>query len=338
LRPIPKGFNSVALTITLLVLLGAASFVPPANSQTIRVVIDLSSGRGVSNFTLLSKFPMTVTFSTKGAATGSTFFWEFGDGTNSTDPAPIHTYDWPCVYDVTVRVTGSGGAVANNGVVLGGFDQKAPRGGALAVCPPSGTAGLSDVSLAGAYFSAGSNVSVMMNGAPLGSLKSDSGGAWILNITGSLVSGPNGSLYSFATFPASLTREFTTVEGIRVTPTSGAPGTTVTVTGSSYPADASVGVSLGNVSIGTAQTDGSGSFQAQFVIPATPPLTVAGTYAFTTDPPILGTSASFTSSGAVTPPPFSPTSLPLLWLIAILVIVVLVIIIIILLWRGRRRR
>jgi len=336
LRPLPRRITLVVPTILFLVLLGSAPFVPLVNSQTVRVVIDLSLGSGVNNFTLLSKFPMTVDFSTKGGASGSTFFWQFGDGTNSSDAAPVHVYEWPCVYDIFVRVTSPKGTVVNAGVVLGGFDQKGSPGGALAVCPPSGTAGLSQVKLAGSYFSSSSNISVLMDGAQLENVMTDKGGSWVLNISSSLVSGPNGSQYSFTTFPPSLTRVFTTVEGITVTPTAGAPGTTVTVTGSSYPADSAVGVFLGNVSLGTAQADGTGSFQAQFTVPATPPLTLAGTYMFTTDPPILGSEASFTSSGGGIPP-VTPTSFPFLWLVAIAVIVLLLLIIIFLLLRGRRR-
>lgn len=43
--------------------------------------------------------------------------WQFGDGTNSTEPAPMHTYAALGVYEVVLRVLGSGGVHVAKAVV-----------------------------------------------------------------------------------------------------------------------------------------------------------------------------------------------------------------------------
>ena len=70
------------------------------------------------------------------------------------------------------------------------------------------------------------------------------------------------------------------------------------VQGRSYPSYLGVQVYLGGVSLGTAQTDGNGTFVAGFTVPYASPLTTAGTYPYATVPQILGSQASFSSSGA----------------------------------------
>ncbi len=61
----------------------------------------------VSNFVAnvtLGKAPLTVKF-TDLSSIANSWFWEFGDGTNSTEENPEHTYDSIGIYDVTLTVT-----------------------------------------------------------------------------------------------------------------------------------------------------------------------------------------------------------------------------------------
>ena len=50
--------------------------------------------------------PATVQF-TNSSVGGDTYFWDFGDGGTSTDPAPQHTFEEPGEYTVTMRLSDS---------------------------------------------------------------------------------------------------------------------------------------------------------------------------------------------------------------------------------------
>ncbi|AKB80302.1 cell surface protein [Methanosarcina horonobensis HB-1 = JCM 15518] len=57
----------------------------------------------------------TVNFSSEGSQ-GSKYLWDFGDGTTSTEPNPIHTYNKCGDYTVHLEVTDSGEVTDNNEV------------------------------------------------------------------------------------------------------------------------------------------------------------------------------------------------------------------------------
>lgn len=50
--------------------------------------------------------PLTVHFDNKSTGTINSFMWDFGDGTSSTEHSPIHCYEEPGVYTVTLKATG----------------------------------------------------------------------------------------------------------------------------------------------------------------------------------------------------------------------------------------
>ena len=314
-------------------VLGAALLVPGATATTLNLSV-ATSPKGVSGeFNYLTVFPASVGFSVpqRLVPAGSTFLWQFGDGTNSTSPTPTHLYNAPCVYDVQVQVTASNGSTVSGEVVLGAFAQKGLPGGALAVCPPQGTEGLIPVELAGGFFAAKQQVDVMMNGTSIATVTTDKAGAWLLSVSDLLTPEPNGTQYVFTTSPPSITTAFTTLEGVSATPGSGAPGDTVLVQGLSYPAGSTVLVYLGGASLGSAQTNASGSFLADFQVPSTYPLVVAGTYAYATFPAILGSQASFVSSGAL-------IGVFWQWWLWLLLIVVLALVVVYLVRRRMKRR
>jgi hypothetical protein len=282
-------------------LLGATLFVPATTAAGVTIKLGVAlKGEEIDHLNLVTSFPRTVSLAVNNSAPGATFFWQFGDGSNSTSPAPTHTFVTSCVYDVQVQERISNGSVARGELVFGAFDTTGQSGRTLAVCPPQGTEGLIPVELAGSYFTARQSINVTMNGTSIAVVTADSGGDWILNVTGFLTPEPNGTQYAFATTPPSLTSVFTTLEGIRARPVSGAPGDSVTVEGRSYLSNSPTLVYLGNVNLGTAYTDGNGSFVTTFGIPSTYPLILPGTYQYTTTPPILGSHASFASAGALT--------------------------------------
>jgi PKD repeat protein len=329
--------------LAICAIVGATLLVPvTTTATTLKISVNTYPGGGSSDFNLLSTFPMTVSFSVNHGASGATFFWQFGDGTNSTDATPVHTYDSPCVYDIEAQMTASNGSVTSGGLVLAAFGSKGQHtslcggGCASAVCPPQGTAGLIPVELAGGFFGAGQEVNITMNGARLATVTADRGGDWVLNVSDFLTPEPNGTQYTFTTSPSSLTSKFTTLEGIAATPTSGAPGDSVTVEGRSYPPNSTVMIYLGGVSLGTAETYVNGSFLTGFTVPDVSPLAAAGSYPYTTLPQILGSQCNFVSAGStvvVTP------SSSWWWLLPVVIVIIVlgIAVVVLLLWRGRRR-
>lgn len=313
-------------------VLGATLVVPPATATKYSFTIDATRSGAVLHLDTITSFPVSVSLNVESTSPGSTYYWQFGDGTNSTVGAAVtHVYNEPCVYDAKVTVTASNGSTTSGTLVFGAFASRGPSG-ALAVCPPQGTEEFIPLEVAGGFFSASQNVSVAMNGTSIGTAKADSGGDWILNVTGILPPEPNGTTYIFTTTPNSQTDAFTTVEGIKAWPSSGVPGESVVVEGGSYPSDSSVMLYLGNVSLGTEQTFGNGSFLASVIIPSVPPLTTAGTYDYTTTPPILGTHASFTSAGVTG---LSVISSTLWWWV---LLIALILVAVYLFWRMEKRR
>jgi len=291
--------GSLAGVIVMCAILGAALLVPAATATKLTFTVVTSPEGASSTFNIPTTFPQLVSFSVKSSSPGSAFLWQFGDGTSSTDAAPTHAYDAPCVYDVQVQVTASNGSTSSGTLVLGLFGASGQSGRTLTVCPAQGTAGLIPVELAGGYFTAKQSVNVLMNGTSIATVTADSGGDWTLNVTELLTPEPNATQYPFTTSPPSSAGTFTTLEGIRATPASGAPGSSVVVEGRSYPPYSSVLVYLGGASLGTAFADGKGSFLATFQIPFVSPLTSAATYPYATIPVILGSQANFTSTGAL---------------------------------------
>ncbi len=281
--------------IVICAILGATLLVPVATATTLTFVVEVSSSGASQATNLITKFPQAVSLSVKGGSPGMTFLWQFGDGTSSTASAPTHTYDNPFVYHVQVQVTASNGSTLSGVFILGMFDKCGQSGRCLAVSPSQGTAGIASVGLAGGIFPARQSVEVMMNGTSVATVTADGVGDWVLNVTGLLASMPghNDTQYAFSTSPPSLTRSFTTLEGIGATPSSGPPGTTVLVEGRSYPPFSSVLIYLGDAGLGTAQADVNGSFQGTFQIP----LTATSTQPYVTFPGILGSQASFASTG-----------------------------------------
>lgn len=56
------------------------------------------------------QFPLTVAFTNKSTGDYTSYLWDFGDGTTSTEVSPTHVYQAPGTYTVTLRGTGPGGS------------------------------------------------------------------------------------------------------------------------------------------------------------------------------------------------------------------------------------
>ena len=65
--------------------------------------------------------PLTVKFTDQSVGSPTTYYWQFGDGTTSTERNPTHTYDIPGAYTVTFQATNSqsgGVGIWNNAITV----------------------------------------------------------------------------------------------------------------------------------------------------------------------------------------------------------------------------
>lgn len=65
--------------------------------------------------------PLTVTFTDGSLGSPTSFYWQFGDGFTSISQNPVHLYQTPGVYTVTLRATNSqngGVGVWNNAITV----------------------------------------------------------------------------------------------------------------------------------------------------------------------------------------------------------------------------
>ena len=290
-------WQSWITAFAVITLMSMPAMVPAVSAATpVTITMKTSVHGEILDLTILAHFPISVQLSVKNPAAGANLFWDFGDGQNSTNPAPSHTYFSPFVYDIILHMSSPNGTQSSGKVRFAVMDAKG-QNGSIAVYPPVGTYGFIPVKIGGAFFQPGSNVALYMNGSLLANAHADNGGVWVYDVTNALPAGPNGTKYVFTTVLASLVRTFTTVEGIQATPNVGSPGDSVLVQGRSYPASSTVRVYLGGVDLGPAETDETGSFLAGLALPASVSLASGGKYTFETLPPVLGTGASFTISG-----------------------------------------
>ncbi len=233
--------------------------------------------------------PLAISFSATPAGAGHySYLWNFGDGTTSTYQVIDHTFQPDCAYDITLTVTNTVGPTLSGSIFL--YDLSANP--AIESCPHQGTAGITPIITAGASTAKDLPVTVQVDGKNIQNVTTDKSGDWSLNVTGVLPPEVDGTRYNFTTSPQSVTGTFLTLEGIKATPSTGEPGDAFVLEGLSYPADTTVSVYLGGISLGTVNTNATGSFVANYTVPAA--LKYAGTYAFTTSPPVLGAQASLT--------------------------------------------
>lgn len=75
------------------------STVGQATPGQVHVFFDISPSYGPA--------PLEVTYTNRSLGNPTSFFWEFGDGSNSTSQDPQHTYYIPGVYSVSLRAINS---------------------------------------------------------------------------------------------------------------------------------------------------------------------------------------------------------------------------------------
>jgi len=96
--------NDSTLTYTA----GSGSFKAVLATLTVRESVIATPEANFTTDTTSGSAPLTVNFTD--TSTGATeWLWDFGDGTNSTEQNPIHTYNDAGTYTVNLTVTGPGG-------------------------------------------------------------------------------------------------------------------------------------------------------------------------------------------------------------------------------------
>lgn len=227
----------------------------------------------------------------------TSYLWNFGNGANGTSAVENGiVYPANCVYDISLKVTNVNGPPSYFYDSFYDLDSKGPTSVA---CPQKGTAGITPVMVAGAA-SAKTPLTIQLDGSNVKNLTTDKNGDWSLNVTDTLPPEVDGTVYNFTTSPVTARGTFLTLEGLAASPHRGEPGANFTLEGRSYPPDTEVSIFLGGEPIGSAVSNGNGSFNAELTVPST--LKYAGTYQFTTSPPVLGAQAYFTVPVTTTTP------------------------------------
>jgi PKD repeat protein len=91
------------------------TFIADNTPPTINLAVSPSTGGAALEFAFGSnvwKFNFTASGSHGHLSNVSAYFWDFGDGTNSTDIAVTHEYRQPGTYNVTLKVTDLAGNTA----------------------------------------------------------------------------------------------------------------------------------------------------------------------------------------------------------------------------------
>ncbi len=82
----------------------------------------LTWGAHMASDTRIGNGPLTVSFTDSSYVSAESWLWNFGDGDTSTDQNPVHTYNTPGAYDVSLTIMSNGlsltDSVANFVVVL----------------------------------------------------------------------------------------------------------------------------------------------------------------------------------------------------------------------------
>ena len=164
----------------------------------------------------------------------------------------------------------------------------------VTVTPTSGAVG-DTVTITGSGFAASSNVTIYFDTASVGTATTNATGGFTNN-TFIIPSTSRGSHTIKAQDASSnyATATFTVAQKITITPTSGAPGMTITVSGSGFAASKPVTIKYNAVTVttnpATIETDATGSFNISFTVPAS----VAGTYAVEVSDGTYTASTNFT--------------------------------------------
>lgn len=98
------GTFSVTLTIT-----NATGTGNTTKANYITVTIEPPEAVFTSN-TTSGVVPLDVAFTDESTGIPTSWFWDFGDGSNSTEQSPVHQYTIPGVYDVSLTATNAGGS------------------------------------------------------------------------------------------------------------------------------------------------------------------------------------------------------------------------------------
>jgi len=109
--------------------------------------------------------PLCVQFNDTSTGNPTSFYWTFGDGANTTIRNPIHTYETPGLYTVTLSVANSAGSNLTSKAGYINATSPLPNPFVTGIYPNFTKAGMNvGFNLTGNYFSEGSIVNLTMSG------------------------------------------------------------------------------------------------------------------------------------------------------------------------------
>jgi len=110
------------------------------NTSEVTHQVTITQTQVTANFTATNNVgcsaPLTVTFNNT-SANANIFYWDFGDGSTSTDENPEHTYNQPGIYDV--KLISSSNICGTDSVVKNSFVEITDTSVITAIFPTSGT-------------------------------------------------------------------------------------------------------------------------------------------------------------------------------------------------------
>ncbi|WP_319507716.1 PKD domain-containing protein [uncultured Methanolobus sp.] len=97
------GTYNVSLNVTNV---GGSNF----SMQTNYITVAIAPVAGFSSNVTSGAVPLSVNFTDESANSPTSWFWDFGDGSNSTSQNPIHNYTYVGTYTVSLNATNVGGS------------------------------------------------------------------------------------------------------------------------------------------------------------------------------------------------------------------------------------
>ncbi|MTK64220.1 MAG: PKD domain-containing protein, partial [Methanobacterium sp.] len=105
--------NGIATTIFTATNVLNGNITATADNQAVSTLVNVIYSAPSANFTADNTngtAPGTVNFTDKSTGNITDYYWDFGDGSKSTDANPTHIYSAPGIYTVSLTVTGPGGS------------------------------------------------------------------------------------------------------------------------------------------------------------------------------------------------------------------------------------
>ena len=269
----------------------------PVGSYNIVVTIPAVGGTSLStSFGISPAVTVSTTYIKVGdqiAVTGTGFTANYAitvryDGTIVSN-ASTNTYGsfGPVYFTVPTSTAGTHSVSATDGIYAVYTTITVAQ--AVKVTPNSGSVG-DTITISGSAFGAYRSVTITFDTTTISTIPTtDANGSFTTTFTVPALSSRSVTVTANDGI-VSATTSFSLVAGVRLTPTTGVVGTSVTASGSGFGSSRSLTVSLDSVQIATGSTDSNGSFSLSFSIPSA----TGGQHSITANDGVYSASGTFT--------------------------------------------